>query len=141
MGVRTCRTHSIQSIANNRKQSKSMAPQENTEDVDKLNLDDLISRLLTTKGTRTAKDVHLTESEIKGLCFKAKEIFLSQPPLLELEAPLKICGRWLLSLPIFAHSSWEFRRHSWPVSGSSPSVRVWSEAPWCELPVPWRLRR
>jgi len=60
--------------------------------VDKLNLDDLISRLLTAKGARTTRDVHLTESEIKGLCHKAKSIFLSQPPLLELEAPLKICG-------------------------------------------------
>jgi len=38
------------------------------------------------------KDVHLTENEIKGLCFKAKSIFLSQPALLELEAPLKVCG-------------------------------------------------
>ena len=36
--------------------------------------------------------MQLTESEIKGLCQKSREIFLSQPILLELEAPLKICG-------------------------------------------------
>ena len=65
----------------------------NNEDVEKLNLDDLILRLLTVKGARTAKDVHLTESEIKGLCYKAKSIFMSQPALLELEAPLKVCGK------------------------------------------------
>ena len=29
---------------------------------------------------------------MRGLCLKSREIFLSQPILLELEAPLKICG-------------------------------------------------
>lgn len=36
--------------------------------------------------------MQLTETEIKSLCMKSREIFLSQPILLELEAPLKICG-------------------------------------------------
>ena len=44
------------------------------------------------RGTRTIKTVQLAENEVKGLCMKAREIFLSQPILLELEAPLKICG-------------------------------------------------
>lgn len=35
----------------------------------------------------------MTESEVRGLCLKSREIFLSQPILLELEAPLKICGK------------------------------------------------
>lgn len=39
-------------------------------------------------------NVQLTEIEIKGLCLKSREIFLSQPILLELEAPLKICGEY-----------------------------------------------
>ena len=34
----------------------------------------------------------LEEYEIKYLCTKSLEIFMSQPMLLELEAPLKICG-------------------------------------------------
>jgi serine/threonine-protein phosphatase PP1 catalytic subunit len=34
----------------------------------------------------------LTEQELMSMCFRAKEIFVSQPMLLELEAPLKICG-------------------------------------------------
>ena len=38
------------------------------------------------------KIIPLTESEIKWLCNTAKEIFISQPVLLELEAPIKICG-------------------------------------------------
>lgn len=37
--------------------------------------------------------MQLTENEIRGLCLKSREIFLSQPILLELEAPLKICGK------------------------------------------------
>uniref|UniRef100_A0A7N8X487 Serine/threonine-protein phosphatase n=1 Tax=Mastacembelus armatus TaxID=205130 RepID=A0A7N8X487_9TELE len=37
------------------------------------------------KGSRPGKNVQLTESEIRGLCLKSREIFLSQPILLELE--------------------------------------------------------
>lgn len=36
----------------------------------------------------------LTEQEIRQLCFAAKEVFMSQPNLLELEAPIKICGMY-----------------------------------------------
>lgn len=46
------------------------------------------------KGSRPGKNVQLTEGEIRGLCLKSREIFLSQPILLELEAPLKICGKF-----------------------------------------------
>lgn len=46
------------------------------------------------KGSRPGKNVQLTENEIRGLCLKSREIFLSQPILLELEAPLKICGEF-----------------------------------------------
>ncbi|XP_027001291.1 protein phosphatase 1, catalytic subunit, alpha isozyme a isoform X1 [Tachysurus fulvidraco] len=59
---------------------------------DKLNIDSIIQRLLEVKGSRPGKNVQLTENEIRGLCLKSREIFLSQPILLELEAPLKICG-------------------------------------------------
>ena len=44
------------------------------------------------RGSKPGKNVQLTENEIKGLCIKSREIFLGQPILLELEAPLKICG-------------------------------------------------
>ena len=40
----------------------------------------------------------MTESEIRGLCLKSREIFLSQPILLELEAPLKICGEMIIGI-------------------------------------------
>ncbi|KAG7224094.1 hypothetical protein INR49_019829 [Caranx melampygus] len=57
-----------------------------------LNVDSLISRLLEVRGCRPGKIVQMTEAEVRGLCIKSREIFLSQPILLELEAPLKICG-------------------------------------------------
>lgn len=55
-------------------------------------LDDIITRLLEVKG-KPGKQVVLTEAEIKQLCMVAKETFLRQPNLLELEAPIKICGK------------------------------------------------
>lgn len=56
--------------------------------------DDIIRRLISAKNGRTTKQVQLTESEIRQLCVSSKEVFLSQPNLLELEAPIKICGKY-----------------------------------------------
>ena len=49
---------------------------------------------ISVRGSRPGKNVQLTEGEVRGLCLKTREIFLSQPILLELEAPLKICGEF-----------------------------------------------
>jgi len=54
--------------------------------------------VLVVRGSRPGKNVQLAENEIRGLCLKSREIFLSQPILLELEAPLKICG-WFAVCP------------------------------------------
>ncbi len=62
-------------------------------------LDDVIARLLDVKGTKPTMNVQLSESEIKELCNEAKTIFLAQPTLLELEAPLKICGKSVVLTP------------------------------------------
>lgn len=51
----------------------------------------------SVRGSRPGKNVQLTESEIRGLCLKSRELFLNQPILLELEAPLKICGEFNFS--------------------------------------------
>ena len=48
--------------------------------------------LLPHRPTARLGAVDLSEGEIRGLCVKSREIFLSQPILLELEAPLRICG-------------------------------------------------
>ena len=45
------------------------------------------------RGSKPGKIVQLAEAEIRGLCLKSREIFLSQSMLLELEATLKIVGK------------------------------------------------
>ena len=57
---------------------------------------------ISVRGARPGKNVQLTEGEIKGLCLKSREIFLSQPILLELEAPLKICGKLPTIIMLFS---------------------------------------
>nr|POF11281.1 serine/threonine-protein phosphatase pp1 [Quercus suber] len=54
-------------------------------------LDDIINRLLEVRG-RPGKQVQLSESEIRQLCGASRDIFLQQPNLLDLQAPIKICG-------------------------------------------------
>ncbi|CAA7405550.1 unnamed protein product [Spirodela intermedia] len=55
-------------------------------------LDTIISRLVATEGNRPTEENPLSEAEIRLLCLVSKDIFLEQPNLLELEAPIKICG-------------------------------------------------
>ncbi len=57
-----------------------------------IDVDKIIIKLLSVRGSKPGKQVNLTDQEIRGICLKAQEIFLTQPMLLELEAPLKICG-------------------------------------------------
>jgi serine/threonine-protein phosphatase PP1 catalytic subunit len=52
----------------------------------------IIAKLLEVRGSRPGKQVQLTENEIKYLVLKSRDIFMNQPCLLELEAPIKICG-------------------------------------------------
>ncbi|CAN6575914.1 hypothetical protein ACFX13_010311 [Malus domestica] len=54
-------------------------------------LDALIQRLLEGRVHR-GKRIQLTEAEIRQLCITAKQVFLRQPNLLELEAPINVCG-------------------------------------------------
>ena len=78
-------------------------------DQNDVDLDSIIDRLLEVRGSRPGKQVQLLETEIRFLCTKAREIFISQPILLELEAPIKV--RYLthsLSLllsPLYLHLS------------------------------------
>ncbi|CAN3358323.1 serine/threonine-protein phosphatase PP-Z1 [Diutina catenulata] len=58
-----------------------------------IDIEDLIQRLLDAgySGKRT-KSVCLKNSEIQLICATAREIFLSQPSLLELSPPVKVVG-------------------------------------------------
>ncbi|GJY33229.1 serine/threonine-protein phosphatase PP1 [Tanacetum coccineum] len=53
-------------------------------------LDSFIQKLLNAKAG--SKQVVLSGSEIGKLCLASKKVFMSQPNLLELKAPIKICG-------------------------------------------------
>ncbi|RHZ49302.1 putative serine/threonine protein phosphatase [Aspergillus thermomutatus] len=58
-----------------------------------IDLDDMISRLLDAGySTKVTKTVCLKNAEIMAICSAARELFLSQPALLELSAPVKIVG-------------------------------------------------
>jgi serine/threonine-protein phosphatase PP1 catalytic subunit len=59
----------------------------------KINLDDIIDKLLQVRGQKPGKQVTLAQKEIEFLCQRSREIFIKQPILLELEAPIKICGK------------------------------------------------
>jgi serine/threonine-protein phosphatase PP1 catalytic subunit len=63
-------------------------------------LDEIIARLLAGRNARPGKQVQLTEQEMRQLCLTARDIFMSQPNLLELEAPIKICGALSHQLPM-----------------------------------------
>lgn len=55
-------------------------------------LDDVIHRLLKGRRGSGSRQVQLSEAEIRQLCIEAKQVFLAQPNLLQLQAPIKICG-------------------------------------------------
>lgn len=56
-------------------------------------VDSIIEKLLEVRNSKPGKMVDLEESEIVAVCLAARDIFKGQPVLLELEAPLKICGK------------------------------------------------
>jgi serine/threonine-protein phosphatase PP1 catalytic subunit len=58
-----------------------------------IDLDDMITRLLDAGyAGKVTKAVCLKNAEIQAICLAAREIFLSQPALIELSAPVKIVG-------------------------------------------------
>lgn len=62
-------------------------------DIKDIDLDDFIKRLLDAGYTgKVTKSVCLKNAEIVAICQRARECFLSQPALLELDAPVKIVG-------------------------------------------------
>jgi serine/threonine-protein phosphatase PP1 catalytic subunit len=56
-------------------------------------IDDYIKRLLDAGyAGKSTKGVCLRNAEINSICSRVREILLDQPPLIELEAPVKIVG-------------------------------------------------
>jgi serine/threonine-protein phosphatase PP1 catalytic subunit len=42
-----------------------------------IDVDKIIEKLLDVKGSKTGKNVNLTETQIRALCTKSREIFLN----------------------------------------------------------------
>ncbi|KAI8959675.1 Metallo-dependent phosphatase-like protein [Daldinia sp. FL1419] len=62
-------------------------------DIKDIDLDDFIKRLLDAAyAGKVTKSVCLKNAEIVAICQRVRECFLSQPALLELDAPVKIVG-------------------------------------------------
>lgn len=62
-------------------------------DINSINLDEVIQRLLDAGyAGKVTKTVCLKNAEIQAICHAARELFLSQPSLLELSPPVKIVG-------------------------------------------------
>ncbi|KAI8011072.1 Serine/threonine-protein phosphatase PP1 isozyme 2 [Camellia lanceoleosa] len=67
---------------------------QNGQGMDPAVLDDIINRLLEFRQARSVRQsVRLSEVISVDFAFVSREIFLQQPNLLELEGPIKICGR------------------------------------------------
>ena len=60
--------------------------------IKKMNVDNLIEKLLSVRGNKPGKQVDLKEEEIKFLIDKSLPIIKEQKMLVELEAPLHVCG-------------------------------------------------
>ena len=57
-----------------------------------IDVDNILERLLSVRGNKPGKTVDLKEEEIKYLIDKSMIIFKEQKMLIELEAPLRVCG-------------------------------------------------
>ena len=64
-------------------------------------VDSILTKLMNAKSylqyfintrAKPNKQIQLTENELKYLCLKSKDIFISQPVYLELESPINVCG-------------------------------------------------
>lgn len=105
-------------------------------DQNEVDLDSVIDRLLEVRGSRPGKQVQLLEAEIRYLCTKAREIFISQPILLELEAPIKVsqhCGTTNVPKLTPPLDLW---RHSRSILRFASTVRIWWFPTRSKLPLP-----
>ena len=61
-----------------------------------VNIESIIERLLAVKGSKPMKNANITEPEIRGLIANTQNVLMSQPMLLALKSPVKICGNTIL---------------------------------------------
>ena len=61
----------------------------------RLDVDAIINQMINSGG----RNVKIREKDISLLCKITREIFMEQPVFLELEAPIKICGKYFIKSP------------------------------------------
>jgi serine/threonine-protein phosphatase PP1 catalytic subunit len=82
--------HKLSASADSKGEPNSNIAMSDIKDID---LDDFIKRLLDAGyAGKVTKSVCLKNAEITAICQRAREVLLSQPALLELDAPVKIVG-------------------------------------------------
>lgn len=80
-------------ILSNPNPSSPPGPGANPEKLRTIDIDDMINRLLEVGYSgKVNKSVCLKNNEITAICQAAREVFLSQPTLIELSPPVKIVG-------------------------------------------------
>lgn len=62
------------------------------QDQDSSWVDGMIDQLLGARNRKPGTPVDLSVQDATSLCNQARELFMGQPMLLELGAPIKICG-------------------------------------------------
>lgn len=96
----------------------------------KLDIDAIINQLINSGG----KKVNIKEKDVSLLCKSARDVFMEQPVFLELEAPIKICGRSLLHFYVY-------RWRAWTIHWSSQTFWIRRVPTRSQLLVLRRLRR
>ena len=71
---------------------KNMLRQNNDAPPDESWIDGIIDNLLSARNKKPGTPVDISVQDATTLCSQAREVLLSQPMLLELGAPVKICG-------------------------------------------------
>jgi hypothetical protein len=86
---RECETVSKHPPQDDRNITSQIDSQQDSFPVD---LDSIISRHFEAMNCDSMGEVQLSEEEVRFLCTRSREVLMSQPSLLELEAPIKVCG-------------------------------------------------
>jgi len=69
-----------------------LAKMQQVESDGAFDIDDILGKLLSVRGNRQGKEVNLEANEIINICVHSRQVFVDQPALLELEAPIKVVG-------------------------------------------------
>lgn len=83
----------IQALSSQKHIRRESHPNVGISEIRESDLDDFIKRLLDAGyAGKVTKSVCLKNAEIVAICQRARELFLTQPALLELDAPVKVVG-------------------------------------------------